>query len=502
MIRLYFSVPLASCRLPLHTTVMSWKYEMFTGLSAEDIKARGRVTQTPTHIAEPRPTLELIGGKVSGLTPPLLCASVGGKPSPGAQAPSKSGPRLSPGEKHVTSAAYKSNGVRKPRADCHVKSHRLRPAVPAADRLTAWSSEWAETKKARLSAKYGSKVAGARAAITTAALDKDTRTSYGAGLLRYAQFCDAEGISEIDRVPAIPELVAAFVAASSGKVSGSCVHSWLAGLRAWHHVMGAAWCGDDPIVSLSRAAARKEGRSFSRPPRPPVTAEHLTALRAHLDLHIPEDVAVWAAASHAFWGCRRLGELLPESAAAFSDLFHPVAGVALKPLELEGGFRGLTYRLPWTKTTKEQGGSVVLIELGHVLCPIQALRSHEKINGGRVPSDHLFAFRSQDGNLVPLTKAKFLDRCNRIWKVCGLTPLSGHCFRIGGTTHWLLQGAPTEIVAAIGGWTSLSFLLYWRRVETIIASGLAGAASKEDGARVGARMELFRKKHKLPAGAS
>jgi hypothetical protein len=236
-----------------------------------------------------------------------------------------------------------------------VKSHRLRPPVPAAERLTLWSSEWVEARKARLSAKYGNKVAGARAAITTAALDKDTRTSYGAGLLRYTQFCDAKSIEEIDRIPAIPEVLAAFVAASSGKVSGSCVHSWLAGLRAWHHMMGASWCGDDPIVSLLRTAARKEGRAFSRPLRPPVTAEHLTALWAHLDMHVSEDIAVWAAAYHAFWGCRRLGKLLPHLVAAFDGSFHPTTEVALKPLELEGGFKGLTYHLPWTKTTKEQG---------------------------------------------------------------------------------------------------------------------------------------------------
>jgi hypothetical protein len=102
---------------------------------------------------------------------------------------------------------------------------------------------------------------------------------------------------------------------------------------------------------------------------------------------------------------------------------------------------------------------------------------------------------------MPLTKARFLEQCNRIWKACSLPPLSGHCFRIGGTTHWLLQGTPMEIVAAIGGWTSLAFLLYWRRIEAIITSGLVGAVSKEDGRHVSARMERFRKKHKLSSEA-
>jgi hypothetical protein len=397
-------------------------------------------------------------------------------------------------------SADKPSGTQKLKADCHLRSHPLRPGVPAVDCLTHWSSEWAKAQKVHLSARYGNKVAGVRAAITTATLDRDTRSSYRASLLRFSQFCNAEGIPEADRVPAIPELIAAFVAASAGAVLGSCIHSWLAGLRAWHHAMGATWCGDNPLIALSRAAAQKEGRAFSRPPRPPVTAEHLAALRTHLDLHVAEDMAIWAAASHAFWGCQHLGELLPGLHSAFSRSFHPTVDVRVTDLELEGGLKGVTYRIPWTKTTKELGGTVILIELGHALCPIGALRSHKKVNRARRPSDHLFAFQTQGSKFVPLTKTKFLERCNRIWKTCSLTPLSGHCFRIGGTTHWLLQGTPTEIVVAIGGWTSLSSLLYWHRVETIIASGLAGAASKEDGERIGVQMELFRKKHKLPVG--
>jgi len=44
----------------------------------------------------------------------------------------------------------------------------------------------------------------------------------------------------------------------------------------------------------------------------------------------------------------------------------------------------------------------------------------------------------------------------------------GHSFQIGGTVVLLLAGVPLEVVAATGGWTSLAFLLYWRRMEEII----------------------------------
>ncbi len=42
----------------------------------------------------------------------------------------------------------------------------------------------------------------------------------------------------------------------------------------------------------------------------------------------------------------------------------------------------------------------------------------------------------------------------------------------------LLAGVPPEIVAAIGGWTSLAFLLYWRRMEEILPMSTSRAYRK------------------------
>lgn len=57
----------------------------------------------------------------------------------------------------------------------------------------------------------------------------------------------------------------------------------------------------------------------------------------------------------------------------------------------------------------------------------------------------------------------------QIWdKDPSLAHVSGHSYRIGGAVTLLLAGVKPEVVAATGGWTSLAFLLYWRKVDTII----------------------------------
>ena len=134
-------------------------------------------------------------------------------------------------------------------------------------------------------------------------LEPGTRKNYGAGLLRFNQFCDDNGVSEENRMPASDALLSAFVAEWEGKVSRSCIDGWLAGLAFWHSLNGASWRGD------RRLRQALKGISKGQPPpnekRPPVTLEHLYALRNGLDLTNSFDAAVYAVACIAFWCCRR-----------------------------------------------------------------------------------------------------------------------------------------------------------------------------------------------------
>jgi hypothetical protein len=86
-----------------------------------------------------------------------------------------------------------------------------------------------------------------------------------------------------------------------------------------------------------------------------------------------------------------------------------------------------------------------------------------------------------------------------IWSTAALTHVLGHSFRIGGAVELLLAGVPPEIVAATGGWTSLAFLLYWRRMEEILPMSTSKAYNKSHIDNLAAIFEQFRLKSNIPS---
>jgi hypothetical protein len=82
--------------------------------------------------------------------------------------------------------------------------------------------------------------------------------------------------------------------------------------------------------------------------------------------------------------------------------------------------------------------------------------------------------------------------CTRAWDDAKLLRVFGHSFRIGGSTELLLAGVPREIVAALRGWTSLAFLLHWRKIEHIIPMNVSKAYDKKKLDEVAQAFETFR----------
>lgn len=192
------------------------------------------------------------------------------------------------------------------------------------------------------------------------ALEPKTQASYGAGLLRFTQYCDARGIPEAAHMPADEPLLAMFVAQYVGVRQATYIANWLAGLAFWHTMNLAPWRGDCLLRSLKQAAVRMAPDKKDK--RPPVTVEHLHALRAGLDLADAFDAAVWAVACVAFWGCRRLGQLVVPSRNSFDQRRHVARGVEMVAREEVGGVRPASFKLPLTKTTRSQGATVSLTE--------------------------------------------------------------------------------------------------------------------------------------------
>ncbi|KAJ3912030.1 hypothetical protein F5877DRAFT_72727, partial [Lentinula edodes] len=131
------------------------------------------------------------------------------------------------------------------------------------------------------------------------------------------------------------------------------------------------------------------------------------------------------------------------------------------------------------------------------MCPSKALQRHQAKNAD-VPGDFsLFGYIDENGKPHHMVKKVFLNFCFDIWNRAELKIVFGHSFRIGGAVWLLLAGVPPEIVAATGGWTSLAFLLYWRRLESIIPQHITKAYEKSQWNTLCDKVDSFRKVNKI-----
>ncbi|GLB45192.1 putative DNA breaking-rejoining enzyme [Lyophyllum shimeji] len=378
----------------------------------------------------------------------------------------------------------------------------LRPPVRAGERLHAWVTPHSFHFVSGISHFAPPHLISKLFLTALNSLAPKTREVYGAGLLRFHQFCDRLAVPESARMPASPTLLATFCASWAGFVARDTVDNWMSGLRFWHIFHGADWHGDHLLLSaVKKGVANMAPESSKRPPRPPVTLEHMHALFRGLDLSNSLDAAVWAVASVAFWCCCRLGELVVPSCVKFDPAFHASRASANPRFSsVTGGCEYASFRVPWTKTTNRKGATITVTDNGEILSPYLALKHHLDANAGLPANAPLFAFESGDtaSGWAPLTREWFLERCNAVWSATGLARVSGHSFRIGGATELLLRGTPPDIVRVLGRWESQAFLLYWRKVETILPKFLSGALLSSRLAQLRDSMERFRVRHNLP----
>ncbi|GLB38818.1 hypothetical protein LshimejAT787_0506830 [Lyophyllum shimeji] len=391
---------------------------------------------------------------------------------------------------------------RKPRKDAHITPSFHRPHVLASERVLRWTTPHSEQFQASIEAELPNPAILKLFKVMLFSLDENTRSNYGAGLLRFTQYCDTHHIPEHSRMPASELLLSAFSASAAGSASESALNNWLAGLQYWHVVNGAPWHGSDMLHHVRRGFAKLVPPSSKRAKRPPVTIEALIALRSGLDLSNAFDAAVWAVASVAFWSCCRLGELIIPS----QKLFNPSKHVARNMLpihisRLSSGAEHSTFHIPWTKTTAQEGADISVTARDHLTCPLSALRHHLAANTAIPSTAPLFAFETADGGWAPMTKPWFMDRCNAVWVAAGFPSMPGHAFRIGGATELLLQGTDPNVVATQGRWQSRAFLEYWRRIDAILPLFISNAANSHRARGLEAIMDTYARSHRLPTSS-
>nr|GAT45890.1 predicted protein [Mycena chlorophos] len=350
----------------------------------------------------------------------------------------------------------------------------FRPFVPAPMRFLTWITPFGIANIANHQYLPAADQAKARAAIINS-LKSSSLSTYSAGPKRFTQYCDRAGIPEDLRMPAEPFLLCCFIADSIGKHGLPSAKNWLNGVAFWHHVNFAPWFGGEPCVKKVLRAVDKE-KKFVRPPRGPILREHMLCLRSNLDLSSPRGAAFWALATAAFFGCRRLGELTIPSIKGFDSRYHASRSAPISRSAYDGR-DFISIHLPWSKSTREAGVSLIIISTDDDLCPVRAWDNHVQVNHSPPPNTPIFAYRD-DSSWKPIVKTSFLSFLSNLFRVAKLEQVFGHSFRVGGTLFWLTLGLEPEMVMKIGGWTSSCFLIYWRKLESVLPPAISRVLDK------------------------
>src|SRR5882672_3961405 len=373
-------------------------------------------------------------------------------------------------------------------------SSPLRPHVAASDHCLHWMTPFGLSRLHALSKHLPHDLVTRERIVLARAVRQKTLSNYGAGLLRFTNFCDGLGIPEDIRMPAPEWLLSTFITTrGAGAVGAGSIKTWLLGLELWHVINGAPWHGGAHLKRAVQGSSAAAPITSSLPKCTPITLAHLKALKEGLNLANTFDTTVFGMATVAFWAQCHVAELCVDSA------FDPSLHASHSSRQISGTtVSNVIYHSFWALRTKTCPCGEE-IRWTDSCCPcsaIWAFNNHWKINSNVPPSGHLFAFETDTGDFAPMRRQWFIERCHEVWASRGLSTLSGHSFRIGGTTHLLLLGVDPFIVMAQGQWRSTAFLEYWQLCEEIIPTFIGFSMSSQ--CSLLSMMALF-KQHLLSA---
>ncbi|KAF9223568.1 hypothetical protein BS17DRAFT_796183 [Gyrodon lividus] len=237
------------------------------------------------------------------------------------------------------------------------------------------------------------------------------------------------------------DLLCAFAASRVGLLAGQTVQNHLAAVKAWHIYNNAPWLGGVRLRYILHGVKNLAPATSKRPPRFPITRAMLSLLTRFMVLSDPFDACCFAAACFAMWAQCRLGEILSQWEKSFKASFMVCRHHLAPPFNQNGSWK---CHLPFTKVAKNKGEDVCICRQQGQSDPIAAITNHLARNPGP-PNIPLFAYISPPG----------------------IPSITGHSFRIGGTTELLLAGVPPDVVKALGRWSSDAFLRYWRSLELL-----------------------------------
>jgi len=207
-----------------------------------------------------------------------------------------------------------------------------------------------------------------------------------------------------------------------------------------------------------------------------MTIRHILSMKQHLTLTDTFDTAVFGTATVAFWCQCRLAEVTVDN--KFNPAIHASCSFPQRSGATASNVKFHSFWAPRMKT-HPKGEEIQWTDLRCPCSAEPAFMNHWHINSHVPSSAHIFTFETADGNHAPMCRSWFLSQCNEIWGKDGLDALSGHSFRIGGTTHLLLLGVNPFIVMVQGRWGSLAFLNYWCLCEEILPTFISFSISSK-----------------------
>ncbi len=144
----------------------------------------------------------------------------------------------------------------------------------------------------------------------------------------------------------------------------------------------------------------------------------------------PEWLTIWAIASTAFFGCFRLGELLPASAKVFDPATHLTWG----DVSIDSHTDPTMVQVNLKKSKCDQFGKGADIVIGHTgksSCPVLALLNFTDMRRN-LPAGPIFL----DTRGQPITEPWFTEKIRAYLQALGLpqNDFAGHSFRMGAAT--------------------------------------------------------------------
>ena len=252
-------------------------------------------------------------------------------------------------------------------------------------------------------------------------------------------------------------LLAMFAASLVGKIAGSTINAKISAVKAWHIQQNQPWRGHTLLQYVLKGTANATPEKSKQERRLPITIEMIRELSRDLDLSDPLDTAVFTIATIAFYSQLRLGEICGdrETYTIFNRKALPTFA-DVKPPHTPAGSRMM--HIPWTKVNHTKGDDVLICRQWDMTDPVTALDRHLQINNITEPDIAIASYLTPDNTRKLLTTSKFMKQCNEIWQAHGHTRHTGHCFGIGGTTHYLLQGINPDVIHIMGHWSSDAFI--------------------------------------------